>query len=134
MRNVKWIGFLVAAVVVLGGVAAKFSAVEVRYQCQAEVYRAQSEPTVASVKFRMAEYRWWMRLWSGSDGSLWIESPQEIVQRYPSLRVKEEYLGRHWYILNSVGKEHGGFSTSDGMLGIETSAGLFAGQCLKVDA
>jgi hypothetical protein len=134
MRNVKWIGFLAAAAVVLGGVAAKFSGAEVRYQCEGEIYRAQSDPTVASVEFGMAEYRWWKRLWSGSDGSLWIESPQEIAQLYLSLRAKEEYLGRHWSILNSDGKERGGFSTSDGMLAIETPAGLFAGKCLRVDA
>ena len=134
MRNVKWVGFLVVAVVVLGSAATKFSAVEVRYQCNAEVYRAQSEPTVASLKFRMAEYRWWMRLWSGSDGSLWLESPQEIVQHYTNLRAAENYPGRHWYILDSNGKERGGFSTSDGMLGIETPVGLFAGECLKADA
>ena len=134
MRNVKWISSLAAAVVVLVGAAAKFPAVEVRYQCQGEVYRAQSEPTVASLKFRMADYRWWMRLWSGSDGSLWLESPQEVVQHYTSLRVTEEYLGRHWNILDSDGKERGGFSTPDGMLGIETSVGLFFGKCLNVDA
>lgn len=134
MRNIKWVSFLAVAVVVLVGAAVKFSAVEVRYQCQAEVYRAQSQQTEASLEFRMAEYRWWMRLWSGSDGSLWLESPKEIVQHHADLRVTEEYLGRHWYILDSDGKERGGFSTSDGMLAVETPVGLFAGTCLKVDA
>jgi hypothetical protein len=134
MRDIKWFGLLAASVVVLIGIATGFSSVEVRYQCQVEIVRAQSEPTEASVKFRVAKYRWWMQLWSGSDGSLWIESPQEIVQHYPNLRVEEEYSGLHWHILNGQGKKHGEFSTSDGSFGIETPLGLFAGRCRKVDA
>jgi hypothetical protein len=75
MKLLKVLGVLAAAAALLFVFVANFSSVESRFQCSGEVSSVgNSQPTTVYVRWE--QYRWWVSLWSDSDGAAWLEIPQ----------------------------------------------------------
>ncbi|MCP5268245.1 MAG: hypothetical protein H6943_04295 [Zoogloeaceae bacterium] len=118
--------------IALFGVTIVFSSVETRYECSGTL--AEKNATVkAKIYLKIERYRWWVKLWSPSDGALWVEVPNRVGDYYSSLtsvsdqiqisRTKEELKGLWGY-----------YSLLSNTLILETSAGKFNGQCSKLNA
>lgn len=129
-RGVKAGGFVALAAAVLGAVALGFSAAESRYECDADIFRGDPEPSSSTMlRLTLSDYRWSKRLVTGSDGALRIESPADFATLYSNLRAEAEYQGTHWYIHGDGERDSGGFSTGDGLFAVETPRGLISAQC-----
>lgn len=125
-------GWLGLASAVFFGVVVFFSSVETRYEC-AGTLSAKEVTSKAKIFVKIERYRWWVKLWSSSDGALWVEVPNKIFDYYSSLtavgdqlqisRTQEELKGLWGY-----------YSSLSNTLVLETSVGTFNGQCSKPNA
>lgn len=129
MKFAKYLGGLALAAVLLFAFVVTFSSVESRFQCSGTLTSTiTSSPT--TVYFKLAEYRWWVGLWSASAGALWLEIPNRTVEYFGHI-VK---VGDQLQI--SPSREEllrGHFSTLSGTLALETSIGQFDGTCRRID-
>ena len=124
-----WVGLVAAA---LFGVVVFFSSVETRYECSGTIVEKDAAAK-ATIYIKVERYRWWVKFWSSSDGSLWVEIPGRVYDYYSSLtsvgdqlqlsRTNEELKGLWGY-----------YSFLSNTLILETSAGKFNGQCSKRNA
>ncbi|WP_155831726.1 hypothetical protein [Hylemonella gracilis] len=124
------LGALGLIATVLFAVAIFFSSVESRYECSGTF--SKKEATSKDVIFiKINRYRWWVKLWSPSDGALWVEIPGRGFDYYSSLttvgdqlqisRTDEELKGLWGY-----------YSSLSNTLVLETFGGMFTGQCSKL--
>ncbi len=121
---------LVAAT--LFSVVVFFSSAESRYECTGTL-STKEITSKAKVFIKIERYRWWVKLWSPSDGALWVEVPNKLFDYYSSLtkvgdqlqisRTKDELKGLWGY-----------YSLLSNNLTLETSMGNFSGQCTKPNA
>ena len=64
--------------------AANFSSVESRFQCDGSVEsNGTSEPGIVFINVH--RYRWWVGLWSASDGDIWLERPGVTFEYFGKL-------------------------------------------------
>lgn len=126
MKLIKYLGALVVAALLLFVFVVNFSSVESHFQCSGKISsEAGSYPT--TIYMKLAEYRWWVGLWGDSDGALWIEIPNKVVEYYG--HVVE--VGDQLQIFNSPKELKGNFSTLSKTLAISTPVGFFDGTCTK---
>jgi hypothetical protein len=129
---VIYLGGTALAAAALFAFVVAFSATETRLQCAGTLTTKQaSAPTAIFLKIH--RYRWWVHLWSSSDGALWLEVPGSSFDYYGHLvevgdqlqisRSREE-LGGLW----------GYYSSLSNTLVLETGVGTFNGHCTKLDA
>jgi hypothetical protein len=104
-----------------------FSATETRLACDGTM-TSKGTGTASKVFVRLQDYRWWVKLWSTSEGSLWLEVPNTTVEYYPRLSVAGDQL----QIFNSAGKLQGQLSKLSFALNLSTPAGLFEGSCSEL--
>lgn len=126
MRRI--IGFaLVAVVLILIGIG-NFSEVSTRYACSGMLGSdAQQRRVEAFLKIN--EYRWWVGLWSDSDGDLTLEIPGELVEH---VRLRKFDVLDRFQLLTFARELGGEFSILSGRLYVETLAGTFRGECSKM--
>jgi hypothetical protein len=100
-----------------------------RYECSGHYSNKQQE-TPGTLFVKLAEYRWWVGLWSDSDGSFWLEIPNEAVDYFSHLRE----VGDQMQVIGPNNEMQGNFSTLSKALSISTTKGFFTGTCRRVDA
>lgn len=128
MRLIKFfVGFVVAAALLFFFVA-NFSAEESRFQCPGDLSSKSGLHHVTAYA-KLQEYRWWVHLWSESDGNLWLEIPNESVEYYSPL-VKN---GDKPHIYDSAKAFKGMFSGLSKTLALSTPVGFFDGTCKRID-
>lgn len=123
MRVLKSLGILVGVALGLFFVA-NFSAVEGRYECSGSFDGAT--PTVQNKGYlKLVEYRWWVGLWSDSQGSVWFEVPDVWTAYYAHVRNSGEYL----QIYDGPADLKGDFSRLSRNLTIALPGGVYRGEC-----
>src|SRR3990167_10017820 len=80
----RYFGAIVVVMVALFLIVANFSAAESRLRCVGEI-SSDGSTEAATVFIRLSEYRWWVGLWSDSDGSLNLEIPNTLFESYVHL-------------------------------------------------
>lgn len=116
-----------AAIIFLFVLVANFSSVEHRFQCTGKLARNDA-PVSSTLYIKIAEYRWWVGLWSDSDAALWLEMPSEAVEYFGN--VVE--VGDQLQIFGFEKDLRGNFSTLSKVLALKTSSGFFDGICQRI--
>lgn len=124
MRVLKSLGILIAIAIGLFLFIANFSAVEARYECTGSLDDSML-PAEKKGYLKIDEYRWWVGLWSDSDGSVWFEVPGVWTAYYPHARSGGEYM----QIFDSPGVLKGNFSKLSRNLTLALPGGVFRGEC-----
>lgn len=128
MRSAKYLSAITAVIVFLFVLVANFSTVENRFQCSGKL--ARNDASIASTLYiKIAEYRWWVGLWSNSDAALWLEMPSEAVDYFS--HVVE--VGDQLQIFGLEKDLRGNFSTLSKILTLKTSSGFFDGKCQRIE-
>lgn len=128
MKALKIIGGLLVFVVLLFVFVANFSAVESRFECSGKITSNESEQP-ATVFLKLQTYRWWVGLWSDSQGSAWVELPNQVVRYFGHITEAGDLL-QLWYAPGEFG---GNFSNLSGAVGLELGAfGVFEGACKEI--
>jgi hypothetical protein len=126
----RTIGYLIAALIGLFWFLANFSAVETKYACSG-AFTPSAKYAKSQVFFRLTSYRFWVGLWSKSDGNLWVEVPDGGTLRYfAHLRQSNDIFA----VYDSAGGEFfGNFSTLSNRLNLKLGSGmLFEGDCSQL--
>jgi hypothetical protein len=72
MRTIKYLGASVMMALLLIAFVANYSSAESGFECSGKLSSKEgSLPTTLYIK--LEEYRWWVGLWSDSDGALRLE-------------------------------------------------------------
>lgn len=88
--------------------------------------RAGGGSELTTIYLKVHRYRWWVGLWSDSDGSTWLEIPNVMVHYYPQIKVVAE---DHLQISEGHGDLKGTLSTLSNALKLSTPVGIFDGAC-----
>lgn len=124
----KILATVVVVVVLLYVFLAKFSSVETKYACQGE-FTNGGVSEEGKVFFRLEAYRPWVGLWSDSDGSMWLEIPNEHVEYFDNLlRVADSYQILESQYSDESGIQ-GNFSALSNALTLQTYKGFYDGYC-----
>lgn len=127
MRTIKYLGASVMVALLLVVFIANQSSVESGFECSGKLSSKEgSLPTTIYIK--LEEYRWWVGLWSHSDGALRLEIPNKWVEYYD--RVAE--VGDQVQILRDQDLK-GNFSSLSRTLALSTPKGFFDGVCKRND-
>lgn len=104
-----------------------FSSVESRYECVGEL-TFEGETTSKTIYIKIQEYRWWVGLWSDTDGNIQLEIPNETLSYYSNLKE----VGDQLQIFGADMNPAGSFSTLSKALTIDTGIGIFDGKCERI--
>ncbi|MBU1180259.1 hypothetical protein KJ885_04910 [Patescibacteria group bacterium] len=133
-KKIVSIIILIIITLILGAVSlffivVKFSAVETRFKCSGEIsYKGKTYST--DVYIKVNEWRWWVGLWSDSDGDVALEIPNTIHERYNHV----EEVGEVLHIYRGYPNLRGQFSKLSKTLAIDIPFfGFFDGTCKKAD-
>ena len=127
VKALKVLGITLIALVLLFVFAANFSEVETRYKCEATItseHGSQKE----TIYLKLSEYRWWVGLWSDSDGMLMLESTDGFMSLFTQLEDNGEKL----FIFDDEKRVVGSYSKLSGNLDLDTSRGYIEGPCLEI--
>jgi hypothetical protein len=125
MRILKLTAAILVAVGAVYFVVMNFSAKESTFVCSGTV-NATAGQSPAEVFLRITEYRWWVHLWSESDGSVSLEVPNTTVEYYGHVKV----VGDQLQIYRDPSSMKGNFSKMSHYLLLSTSVGPFEGSCV----
>ena len=130
MKFLKALGVLVLIVVVGLWIVVKYSAVTKVYECDGVLTRPDDTESIAKVFMKHEHYRWWVHLWSDSDGNVTTESPSELggSAYYDDV---EEFGDK--MLLGEQCARKGLFSKLSMSLQLKTDVGLFTGMCKQVE-
>lgn len=128
MKNAfKIVVKLLGLIVVLFIIVLLFPAKEEKYRCASSGSGSKTEIPIMFVK--LIQYRWWVELWSDSDGAVNIEVPNTEYGYFDKV-VKS---GDQLIISNSSDVTLGGvFSTFSKSLLLNTRVGQFKGLCHEI--
>jgi len=128
MKLIKYFGAFVVIAILLFLSVASFSSVESRYQCSREI-SSHDNYQPATIYMKLQEYRWWVSLWSDSDGSVWLEVPNITLEYFE--HVVE--VGDQLQIYDYQKTPKGYFSTLSKSLAVTTPVWSFDGTCKEID-
>ncbi len=128
MKLLKYLGALLVAAIGLFLIAANFSAVETRFQCSGEI-SSHDNSQQATIYMKLREYRWWVELWSDSDGSVWLEVPNRALEYFEHIVE----VGDQLQIYDHQRNLKGHFSSLSKTLAVTTSVLSFDGICKRVE-
>jgi len=127
MKLLKYLGLLGLVVVLLFVVVANFSAVESCYECSGGI-SSEGGSRPITIYTKLEEYRWWIGLWGDSDGALYIEIPNKVVEYFHVFEV-----GNQLQLFDDSKRLKGNFSTLSKTIAISTPFGFFDGTCKRND-
>lgn len=130
-RSVKYIGSTIFGLIILFVVIVNFSGTESIFRCSGETMRYGTSQST-DVYMKLTEYRFWVDLWSDSDGSIMLEVPNEWVGYYA--QVEEEGDQLQIYETYPQKALKGNFSKLSKTLAIDLGSpfGFFDGSCTAV--
>ena len=129
MKFVKYLGALALTAVLLFVFVANFSSVASNFECSGNISSdGAAQPT--TVYLVLEEYRWWVGLWSDSDGNVKLEIPNMWFDYFG--HIKE--VGNQRQIYKMKGEIlAGNFSASSKTLALNTPFGFFDGKCKNIN-
>lgn len=127
MKLVKYLGALLFIVIGLFLFVANFSSAASNYECPGEISTGENKAP-KTIYIVLEEYRWWVGLWSDSDGNLKLEIPNEHLDYYS--HVVE--VGNQLQIYDPPNEMKGHFSTLSKTLALKTPYGFFDGKCVAI--
>ena len=127
MKFAKYMGVLLLVVVGLFLFVANFSSVASNYECAGEISFDESSES-KTIYIVLEEYRWWVGLWSDSDGNVKLEIPNKHLDYYS--HVVE--VGSQLQIYDPPNEMKGHFSTLSKTLALKTPYGFFDGKCVGI--
>jgi hypothetical protein len=126
MKILKYFGIIFFLIIGLFLVLINFSSRDSRFKCTGNITVENKSPKAASIYIKLEKYRWWVGLWSDSDGSLWLEVPNSWSDYYN--RIVDS--GENLIIYDTYEKKlKGNFSMLSKTIAIETTVGYFVGTC-----
>jgi hypothetical protein len=106
-----------------------FSSTESRFECVGKLEN-NNKTTDVTLYMKLTKYRWWVNLWSDSDGYVNVEIPGKHLQYFQHLEV----VGDQIQIWKEKGKLIGGYySTLSEHIGLMTYFGNFDGKCKRME-
>ena len=131
MNALKAFAKITVCLVLLLIASAYFAAVEKKYKCVGE-FSKEGRSTDATIYIELNQYRWWVGLWSDSDGDMVVEAPSVgWGSFYPLLKESGNRIRIHEI---SPEKYRGDFSTFSGSLTlVDDYAGTFKGECTRFE-
>jgi hypothetical protein len=127
MKIAKILGLLLLVIVSLFIFVANFSVVSSKYKCTGEI-SLEGNKESKTLFIVLAEYQWWVGLWSDSDGNVQLEIPNNHVGYYSHVVD----VGNQRQIYDSPNEMKGNFSTLSKTLSLKTPYGFFDGKCVDV--
>jgi len=124
MKLIKYLGALLITVVVLFLFVANFSSVSSHFKCVGEISSGENKE-LKTIFIVLEEYRWWVSLWSESDGNIKLEIPNKIVDYFS--HVVE--VGSQLQIYDPLNEMKWRFSTLSKTLALKVPFGFFDGKC-----
>jgi hypothetical protein len=109
-------------------IAANFSSSENRFECSGKVTIDRAEaPKTAYLKLQ--RYRWWVALWSDSQGSAWLEIPNTAVYYFGFVTEAGDQL-LFWDSTGGPSNYRGAYSPLSGALSVRLrESEAFSGSC-----
>ncbi len=99
------------------------------YKCSGEITEDEDNLNYQSdLYLKLSEYRWWVGLWSDSDGYVKIEVPGNTWDYFNKIEKNSEHMSI--YYNNEL---RGYFSRISHFLNIKSNYYFFEGQCLKIN-
>ena len=105
-----------------------FSVTYYRYECNGTIQKKEAEDDL-TVFLKLGVLAFHTKLWSDSDGSLWIELPNQWVDSYTDL----DKVGDSYQIYSYEGALKGNFSTLSKTLMLDTGLGFYDGKCKETE-
>ena len=133
MRALKFLGSILAGAVLLFVFVINFSAVQSRFECSGEFWPRRGnfewvdEKQPLTIYMQLDEYRWWVGLWNDSDGSLWVEIPNELPLYFG--HIDEVVTRLDIYDSDKLTTFRGEFSKLSRFISLRTPEGSFKGAC-----
>ena len=108
-------------------VLSNFSSTERRFECAGTI--SSREHTSDEQAFiRWEKYRWWVGLWSDSEGNIWLEIPNKTAAYYEMIEQSRDQV-----TIRTNGKMAGLFSTLSNSIDIDIPVyGPFSGTCREI--
>jgi hypothetical protein len=105
-----------------------FSVTYYRYECNGIIQKKEAKEDL-TVFLKLGVLAFHTKLWSDSDGSLWIESPNQWVDSYTDLdKVADSYQ-----IYSYENELKGNFSTLSKTIMLDTDFGFYDGKCKEIE-
>lgn len=131
-RLAKYLVASVLGMALLGLFIVFFSSTETRYECSGALTEKGTRSPPTTVYLKIAEYRWWVGLWSRSDGEVWLEIPHKLTEYYGNVSRSGDNL-----LINAPSEKQGIggiYSKLSSSLSLQTPIGVFEGRCKRIDA
>lgn len=126
MKAAKYFGLVLVAAFGLFLFVVNFSSAASSFACVGNTSSPQgSRP--ATVYIKLEQYRWWVGLWSESNGSLHVEVPNTSIDYFGHV-VK---VGDQFQIFDGQRNLKGDFSALSNTLAFGTTSGFFDGNCTR---
>ena len=119
------ISYFFITIVVIFLVVILFSEKITKYECIGKFQNANDE---ISIFLKHSEYRWWVSLWSESQGMMWFEVPNKTVDVSTELRMGGNLIR----ILGSNDEIKGMFSPLSKSISVKISSEFFDGTCKEI--
>lgn len=127
MKLAKYLGVLLLIVLGVFMFVANFSSASSNYECTGILASGETKAP-KTIYIALEEYRWWVGLWSDSDGNVKLEIPNDHLDYYS--HVVE--LGNQLQIYDPPNDMKGHFSTLSKTLSLKTPYGFFDGKCVVI--
>lgn len=128
MKFIKYIVAILLTVILLFQFVVNFSGVSSSFECAGEISSGENtEPK--TIYIVLDEYRWWVGLWSDSDGNLQLEIPNETVEIYLHLVEVGNQIQIYY---DSPNEMKGNFSKLSKTLALKGYFGFFDGKCKAI--
>ena len=124
-----WSAILIAVLIIALVVVANFSETETVLSCKGEI-TTEEQTRPSNLYISLNEYRWWVRLWSDSDGMM----RAELSDGFTLLFLTLEDLGFVVHIYRGFPSDedfelNGSYSKLSKTLKLVTPLGFFEGTC-----
>ena len=121
---IKKVGIILLILIGLLVFVGNFSEKERRYRCDGSTTNGEVKKD-SSMYMKLNEYRWWVNLWSKSDGNLLVEIPNIRIEYYGNVRR----VGDQFQFSDYKDNLKGYFSDLSKTIRLDIGENQFDGKC-----
>lgn len=119
------ISYFLIPIVVIFIVVILFSEKTTKYECIGKFQNTNNE---TSIFLKHSEYRWWVGLWSKSNGTIWVELPGKNLDVSTDLNSNENQI----FIFDYKKELKGIFSPLSKHISIKITNEFYDGSCKEI--